>query len=71
MNEGKQQFNEAVNVMPAIELIECEKVAYVREMEDYLRRLKEMSKSEAKKISHENLIRSEIITESGDFTKRV
>ena len=56
--------------MPTIELIECERVAYVKEMEDYLRNLKQMNKKEAKKVSYENLVRSEIITESGDFTER-
>lgn len=56
--------------MPSIELIERERVAYVQEMEDYLQRLKKMTKKEAKRVSYENLVRSEIITESGDFTER-
>ena len=70
MKEEKQQLNKEVNIMPSIELIERERVAYVQEMEDYLQRLKKMSKTEAKRVSYENLVRSEIITESGDFTER-
>lgn len=56
--------------MPVIELIERERVAYVQEMEDYLQCLKKMTKQEAKRVSYENLVRSEIITESGEFTER-
>ena len=56
--------------MPTIELIECERVAYVKQMEEYLSNLKNMNKKEAKKISYENLVKSEIITESGEFSER-
>lgn len=56
--------------MPVIELIERERVAYVQEMEDYLQCLKKMTKQEAKRVSYENLVRSEIITESGEYTER-
>ena len=59
-----------VYTMPTIELIEYEKVACVKEMEEYLRSLKSMKKSDGKKISHENLMKSGIITESGEFTER-
>ena len=45
-------------------------VAYVKGMEEYLQKLKSMKKSEAQKISFENLIKSEIITENGDFSER-
>lgn len=57
-----------VHVMPPIELIERERVSYVREMQDYLQRLKSMNKREAQKKSFENLVQSEIIHESGEFT---
>lgn len=58
-----------VNVMPAIELIEREKVAYVREMQEYLHALKKMSDEDAKKISQENLIKSRIIQDNGEFSE--
>ena len=70
MEDEKQQLNKEVNVMPSIELIERERVAYVQEMEDYLQQLKKMTRKEATRVSHENLVRSEIITESGEFTER-
>ena len=62
--------DEEVNVMPTIEMIEYEKVAYVKEMEDYLDNLKNMQESEAKKKSFYNLVQSEIICENGEFTER-
>ena len=70
MKEKKQQINKGVNTMPVIELIERERVAYVQEMDNYLQCLKKMTKQEAKKVSYENLVRSEIITENGEFTER-
>lgn len=54
--------------MPPIEIMEHERIAYVKGMEKYLRDLKSMSIGEAKKMSHENLVRSQIIKESGEFT---
>lgn len=55
--------------MPSVEVIEREKVAYIKEMEEYLRNLKEMSENEAKRISYENLVKSRIIKENGEFTE--
>lgn len=62
--------DEEVNVMPPIELIEREKVTYVKEMQEYLYTLKKMSNEEAKRISHENLIKSQIIQDNGEFSER-
>ncbi len=62
--------DEEVTVMSPVELIEREKVAYINEMKDYLHNLKNMPKPEAKKISHANLVKSNIITEDGHFTER-
>ncbi|MCM1282954.1 MAG: hypothetical protein NC242_04830 [Roseburia sp.] len=66
MNDGKSERE--VNIMPTVELIECERVAYVKEMQDYLRELKRMNKMDAQKKSFENLVQSEIICENGEFT---
>lgn len=59
-----------VDIMPSIELFERERVAYVNGMEEYLCRLKKMKKPEAKKISLESLVRSQILQENGEFTER-
>ena len=62
--------DEEVTSMSPVELIECEKVAYINEMRNYLHNLKNMPKTEAKKVSHENLVKSKIITEDGCFTEQ-
>lgn len=62
--------DEEVNVMPPIELIEREKVTYVKEMQEYLYALKKMSNEDAKRISQENLIKSQIIQDNGEFSER-
>lgn len=59
-----------VNIMPSIELIEREKVTYVKEMQEYLNSLKKMSDKDAKKLSQENLIKSQIIQDDGEFSER-
>lgn len=59
-----------VDVMPTIELIEHERVTYVKEMQDYLQNLKRMNKREAQKKSFNNLVQSEIIHTDGEFTER-
>ena len=56
--------------MPTIEMIESERVAYVKEMEDYLKELKQMDKSDAQKKSFKNLVQSKIIYENGEFTEK-
>lgn len=56
--------------MPTMDAIEYERVTYVKEMQDYLQKLKNMSKKEAKKKSFQNLVKSEIIHENGEFTDR-
>lgn len=58
-----------VDVMPSVELVEYEKVAYINEMKEYLQKLKSMEYSQAKKISFENLKGSKIIDENGEFTE--
>lgn len=59
-----------VKAMPLIEMIERERVTYVEEMEEYLERLKKMNKCEAKRRSFENLVKSQIIHENGEFTEQ-
>ena len=59
-----------VYYMPSVEMIEYERASYIKEMEDYLFNLKRMKKSEARKISHDNLVKSQIIKENGEFTER-
>lgn len=51
--------------MSAIEAIEC-----VKEMKEYLQKLKGLERSEAEKLAYKNLVDSQIISESGDFTDR-
>ena len=55
--------------MPSVELIEYEKVAYINEMKDYLKKLKSMEHNQAKKVSFENLVESRIIEENGEFAE--
>lgn len=55
--------------MPTIELIENERVAYVKGMEEYLQKLKLMPSNEAIEKSRINLERSHIIQEDGDFSE--
>lgn len=55
--------------MPSAELIEYDKTAYVNGMKKYLYELKSMEHSQAKKVSLENLKKSKIIGENGDFTE--
>ncbi len=67
--KGVYTKEKEVKVMPTIEMIECERVAYVKEMEEYLQKLKQMKKSDAKKKSFDNLVQSQIIHENGEFTE--
>lgn len=62
--------DEEVNIMPTMEMIEYERVAYVNGMEEYLQKLKSMDKRDAKKKSFENLVQCKIIHENGEFTER-
>lgn len=61
---------EEVDAMPTIEVVEYDRVAYVKEMEDYLRKLKAMPDAEAKKRSQINLESCHIIQEDGEFSER-
>ncbi len=73
-NKAKKQASDLyandkeADVMPVIELIEHERITYIKEMEDYLQKLKEMPKEQAKKLSKENLMKNNIIKENGEFT---
>ncbi len=67
--ESFYKKDKEVNVMPSVELIECEKVAYINGMKEYLQKLKNMEHSQAKKVSFENLKKSKIIGENGEFTE--
>ena len=58
-----------VNIMPSVELIECEKVACINVMKEYLQKLKNMEHSQAKKFHLKNLKKSKIIGENGEFTE--
>ena len=71
--DDKKKFikDKEMKSMPVIETIEYERVAYIEEMKIYLNNLKSMDKSVAVKISRENLIKSEIIMENGDFIKNI
>ncbi len=73
MNDKNVDFfyekDKEVNVMPSVELIECEKVAYINGMKEYLQKLKNMEHSQAKEVSLENLKKSKIIGENGEFTE--
>lgn len=68
--KNTHEEDKEANIMPSVELIECERVAYIKEMEEYLHNLKSMKKAEARKVSHENLVKSKIIDENGEFTER-
>ncbi len=76
MEENRLQDNnintneKEVNAMPAIELIEYERIAYIKEMKDYLSMLKALPGEEAVKKSRENLIKSNILQENGEFTEQ-
>lgn len=70
-NEKSIETNEKeAEIMPTMELIEYERTEYIKEMEGYLHKLKKMPKQEAIKKSRENLIRSNIIQEDGEFTEQ-
>lgn len=58
------------DTMPIIELLECERVAYVKGMDNYLQKLKAMPDDEAIEKSRINLQNSNIIEPNGDFTER-
>ena len=71
--ENEKRFNtneKEAEIMPAMELIEYERKEYIKEMEGYWHKLKKMPKQEAIKKSRENLIRSNIIQEDGEFTEQ-
>lgn len=51
--------------IPPVEMIEREKVAYVKGMEKYLQELKNMDRSDAKKKSLKNLVQCGVIQENG------
>lgn len=66
----KDTNDKEVTYMPTMDMIEYERVNYVKEMQDYLRNLKNLNKKEAKEKSFQNLVKSDIISENGEFTER-
>lgn len=56
--------------MPEIELVEYERIAYVKGMEDYLQNLRSMPYKEAVRKSQINLQNCHIIQENGEFTEK-
>lgn len=66
----KDTNDKEVMYMPTMDMIEYERVNYVKEMQDYLRNLKNLNKKEAKEKSFQNLVKSDIISENGEFTER-
>ena len=74
MTNKKMQNNnkrcKEVAVMPTIEAIEYERVAYIKEMNDYLQKLKNMQKREAKEVARKNLVECNILQEDGEYTAR-
>lgn len=69
-NHGHIPAEDEVNIMPTIELVECERAAYIKGMENYLQNLRQMSSSEAVKKSKKNLEDCHIICEDGEFSER-
>lgn len=70
-SEKKDRTKEKeAETMPTVELIEYERITYIKEMEEYLHKLKKMPKDDAIKKSRENLINSNIILENGDFAEQ-
>ncbi len=63
-------YDKEENIMVPIELIETDRLTYIKEMEDYLCKLKKLPKNTAKKIAKENLVKSQIIQENGEFSER-
>lgn len=59
-----------VDIMPTIELVECERTAYIKGMEDYLQKLRLMPNSEVVRKSKESLKNCHIICEDGEFSER-
>ncbi|MCI8696161.1 MAG: hypothetical protein HFH99_05190 [Lachnospiraceae bacterium] len=70
LSENMLVDGEEVDAMPAIELVEHERTAYVKGMEDYLRELKLMPNNEAVRKSREILEKCHIIREDGEFSER-
>lgn len=66
---GKHTNDKEVSVMPSVEMVERERVAYVKDMRDYLKNLKRMEASKAKEVSRASLISCEILREDGEFTE--
>ncbi len=59
-----------VDSMPTIEQVEYERVAYVKGMEEYLKKLNSMPDKEAMEKSRVSLEGAGILQEDGEFTER-
>lgn len=62
--------DERMHLMLTVELIEPERLAYVKRMKAYLQQLKSLPNSVAVEKSRANLESSHIIQEDGEFTER-
>lgn len=69
-DENAPVDEEEVDVMPTIELVEHERTAYIKGMEEYLEKLRLMPNKEAVKKSRESLKECHIIREDGEFSER-
>lgn len=59
-----------LDIIPVIKQIEHEKIAYIKEMKQYLYNLKQMPKNEARNKAQINLIESNIIQKNGEFSQQ-
>ena len=70
-NRHSNHANEKeADAMPDIDLIEYERIAYIKEMQEYFEKLKKMNKKEAQEMSFQNLVNSGILTPDGRFPSR-
>lgn len=56
--------------MPTVEMIELEKTNYIKDMTEYLNKLKKLTENEAKRQSYQNLLNSGIIEKDGKYSMR-
>lgn len=64
------QYNKEAGTMPNIKLVEYERIAYVKEMENYLQKLKSMPNHEAIQKSRINLENCHIIQKNGELSEQ-
>ena len=69
-NDGLTVQGKEVDYMPTIEQVEYERVAYVKGMEEYLKKLNSMPDKEAIERSRISLEGAGILQEDGEFSER-